>query len=293
MNQELLRAALNGLPLDGIRYFEQIGSTNDEAVRWAKQGAPNLSLVLADEQTGGRGKNGRKWYSPPGASLALSLIIAPEQTKPRSLPRLTALGALAVNAALKELYGLEAQIKWPNDVLVQRQKVCGVLVEAGWDGDQLQALVVGIGINVAPASTMDVNSPQTGNALPAASMEALLDRPVNRLELLRAVLANMLDWLPDLGSQEFLKSWQASLAFHGEWVQVTLGQGSPVVGLPNAGEDRSPTILAEGKVMGLSPSGSLRLRTAAGKTVRVSAGEVHLRPARAPVITRQASSSGL
>jgi BirA family biotin operon repressor/biotin-[acetyl-CoA-carboxylase] ligase len=145
-------AVLKDLPVGEIRCFEQIGSTNDEAARLVAQGAPHLTLVIAEEQTAGRGRGGNTWYSPAGASLAFSLILYPHHLEPYLLPRLTALGALAVKDALNKLYDLPAQIKWPNDVLVHRQKVCGVLAEAQFDGDQVKALVLGIGINVpAPA----------------------------------------------------------------------------------------------------------------------------------------------
>jgi len=275
MQATQVEAALKDLPVGGLRCFESVGSTNDEAARWAAQGAPHLALVIAEEQTAGRGRSGNTWYSPAGASLAFSLVLYPHQMEPYLLPRLTALGALAVKDALNKLYDLPAQIKWPNDVLVHRQKVSGVLAEAQWDGDQVKALVLGIGINVTAASTAQVN-PNT-DAIQATCVEALLGRPVDRLALLRAVLAEVISWQPRLATQDFLQAWESSLAFRGEWVQVSLGQSRGKDGLPGALEGLSPTI-EEGKVIGLSQDGSLRLRTASGETVKVSVGEMHLRP---------------
>ncbi len=275
MQATQIEAALQDLPVGGLRFFEQVGSTNDEATRWAAQGAPDLALVIANEQTAGRGRSGQTWYSPAGASLAFSLVLYPHQKEPYLLPRLTALGALAVKDALNNLYDLPAQIKWPNDVLVHRQKVCGVLAEAQWDGDQVKALVLGIGINVTAASTTQVNLKPDG--IRAASVEELLGRPVERIALLRAVLAEVIGWQTRLASQDFLQAWDSSLAFRGEWVQVSLGQSRGKDGLPGVLESRSPT-LEEGKVIGLSQDGSLRLRTASGEIVKVSVGEMHLRP---------------
>lgn len=278
MDIQDVQAALNKLPLGGIRYFPQVGSTNDEAARWVAQNAPNMSLVLTDEQTAGRGRTGRTWIAPAGSALTFSLILHPQQLGPHLLPRLTALGSLAVEETLRNYYDLPAQIKWPNDVLVHRQKICGVLTEAQWDGDQVKALILGIGINVARQSAMEANRVTIDSALPAASLEELLDRPVNRLYLLSKVLDEIIRWQPRLASQDFLQAWEANLAFRGEWVRINLGDSQGKDGLPRSLEGQSPTI-EEGKVMGLFQDGSLRLRTAAGEIVKVNVGEIHLRPA--------------
>ena len=132
----MLQESLSDLPLGEIRYYEQIGSTNTIAKQWAHAGAPDLSLVVADEQTAGRGRLDRIWVTHPGAALAFSLVMqlqsqstppAPRQEK--VLPFLTALGAVAVSAALRQEFGLTTEIKWPNDVLLNRRKVSGVLAE--------------------------------------------------------------------------------------------------------------------------------------------------------------------
>ena len=155
MNQSLLETRLADLPLGGIRYFERIGSTNDEAAAWLKQGCPDLALVVADAQSAGRGRAGRKWFTPPGAGLAFSLVLRAGDATRQLLAqgntaRLNGLGALAVCQALQEQHSLPAQIKWPNDVIVNGRKLAGVLAEAHWLGSELSAVVLGIGINLAP-----------------------------------------------------------------------------------------------------------------------------------------------
>ncbi|MCK5430875.1 MAG: biotin--[acetyl-CoA-carboxylase] ligase, partial [Anaerolineales bacterium] len=158
MDQPTLNKLLGDLSLGSIRYLNTVDSTNNLAAHWAKDGAPNLSLVISDEQTAGRGRLSRRWYTPPGAALAFSLIIqdtTQETVMPNSsLSRLTALGTLAVCDALKQSFPtqLQAQIKWPNDVLVAHHKLAGVLSEAFWQGEQLQTVILGIGINIAPES---------------------------------------------------------------------------------------------------------------------------------------------
>ncbi len=193
-----LEKLLSDLPLGALRYFSTVTSTNDLAARWAEAGAPDLALVVADEQTAGRGRLDRRWYTPPGAGLAFTLILENQgqvsgQTAQLHLPyspRYTALGALAVcdalNAALPAM--LPAQIKWPNDVVAQRRKLAGVLAEAQWHGSQLTAVILGIGINVAPESVL----PAEQLNFPATCVETALEKPVDRWGLLHAVLERLL-----------------------------------------------------------------------------------------------------
>jgi len=275
MDQTRLLKALDDLPLGAVKYFERVGSTNDEASTWVAQDAPDLALVIAEEQTAGRGRQGRIWTTVPGASLAFSLVIYPTEKSAHILPRLTALGALAVRDTLQKYYGLHSQIKWPNDVVVNRRKLAGVLAEAQWIGDQLGALVLGIGINIAAAS-IGTALREDGLRFPATYIESILERPVDRLELLHNVLAEVLRWRTRLASPEFLQEWEASLAFRGERVQIITGQSVGKDGLPPGLEGHPPTVV-EGMILGLAHDGSLRLRTQSGEVVTVRAGEVRLR----------------
>lgn len=268
MDGQLLQQALNGLPLGALRYYVQTGSTNVEAARWVDAGAPDLALVVADEQTAGRGRQGRSWYTPPGAALAFSLALRGDPRRilsletPAFLARLTALGAVAVCQALSQLYDLQAQIKWPNDVLLQRRKVCGVLAEAFWQGEQLIAVILGIGINVSPASL----PPDETLIYPATCVEAVLGKPASRLELLRSVIENLLRWRNRLSDPDFLAVWDALLAFKGEEVAVYIGTQ-----MTEPPEE-------EGVLLGLDARGCLRLRLQNGEERALCSGELRLRP---------------
>ena len=270
MDQESLEATLSDLNLGAVRYFDQLDSTNNAAARWVEQGAPNMALVVADEQTAGRGRVGRKWYTPPGSALAFSLILYPEGDQRYVLSRLTALGAVAVSEALRRGYGLQTQIKWPNDVLVERRKVCGVLAEAQWSGGSLEAVVLGIGINVSAGSIEGSGLKLANEKLnfPAAALEQFLHKSVEREALLKTILASIKEWLGKLGTQEFLQTWEARLAFRGEWVQIVPNE--------NSGEAEQP--VQEGKITGLAPDGALKLRISSGETITVQVGEMRLRP---------------
>jgi BirA family biotin operon repressor/biotin-[acetyl-CoA-carboxylase] ligase len=260
--------ALSDLSLGGIRYFKRIGSTSDEAVRWAADGAGDFSLVVAAEQTSGRGRAGRTWYSYPGASLAMSVILLPPEDASHILPRMSALGALAVRDALMNWYQLPVQIKWPNDILLQQRKVSGILAEAFWNGNEMAALILGIGVNIAANAVSHVNH-ELQNVFPATYLEAVLEQPVESVQLLRAILVELKKWRSQIDSAEFMQAWEDSLAYRGEWVQVISGQ---IAG----GEEVSR--YTEGRILGLSPDGSLKLHTLTGEVTSVQFGDVRLRP---------------
>ena len=264
----MLQEALSDLPLGEVRYYEQIGSTNTAALQWANAGAPDLSLVVADEQTAGRGRLDRVWVTPPGAALAFSLLMQlhgqsapPAPLTEEGMPFITALGAVAVSAALRKEFGLMAEIKWPNDVLLTRKKISGMLAETQWHGEKPISMVLGIGINVATKSI-----PQDIDLLyPATSVESVLGKPVDRWHLLHAVIEELLSWRSQLASTEFLQTWENQLAFMGEWVRIS-------------SHDAASTSIQEGVVLGLSPQGCLRLRTRSGRIAVVQSGDLHLRP---------------
>lgn len=256
MNQTSLQQTLSSLPLDGLRYFDSIGSTNDAALAWAAEGAPDLSLVIADEQTSGRGRAGRKWATPHGAALAFSLILRPTPGEATFPSLFTGLGALALVTALKH-HGLAAQVKWPNDVLINRKKCAGILVESVWTGESLEAVVLGMGVNVRAAAV----PPAAELLFPATSVEHELGHAPGRSEFLREILADILAWRPKIAGGELVNAWEEALAFKGESVWVGDGSGSPV----------------EGQIAGLESDGSLRFALR-DKIVTVHFGEMHLRP---------------
>ena len=257
MNPNELNKTLSKLPLGEIKYFESIGSTNDEALAWAANEAKDLSLVIADEQTAGRGRLDRKWFTPPDTALAFSLILRPTEDERPHLPRIVGLAALAVTDALKARR-LTPQIKWPNDVLVLGHKVAGILVESVWSGEDIDCVVIGVGINVLKGSV----PPEEVLNFPATSLEDELGYPPDRMEVLFEFLDNLITLRPRLSTDEFLNRWAESLAFLGEQVQVELGDQPPVLG----------------QLLGLESDGSLRLRNGHDKTVAVRFGDVRLRP---------------
>lgn len=271
MNEEALKRTLNGTGLAAWRYLARVDSTNSEAARWLEAGAPDLCLVLADHQLAGRGRLGRRWQTPPGVALAMSLILKDStliagkrwQTS-AALQLLSGLGAVALAEVLEEQYGLQVQIKWPNDVLVAGRKIAGILVEAHWMGDLLNGAVIGIGVNilkgaVPPAETL---------LFPAASLEDYLkDILPDRLAILRSLVVRLLAWLPRVEADDFLNAWETRLAWRGERVQVLRMTNDP-----------ESSSIVQGSINGLDSAGRLCLLSDAGETILVEVGDLKLRP---------------
>ena len=259
MDQLSLEAKLKNLPLGSIRYFKQIGSTNDLAAAWAAQGVSDLSLVIADEQISGRGRGQRKWFTPPRSALAFSLILSPAALNGAFLThqntaRLNGLGALAVQDAIKKQFDLPAQIKWPNDVLINGKKTAGILTESKWAGNRLAHVILGIGVNISPASV----PPEEQLNFPATCIETEIGKTVNRLDFLYVVLEVLLDWCAKLNTAEFITAWEENLALKSQKVQVFSDSGNP----------------QEGLIEGLNPDGSLRLRIESGEIIDLQIGEI-------------------
>jgi BirA family biotin operon repressor/biotin-[acetyl-CoA-carboxylase] ligase len=130
-----------------VLYHPQIGSTNEEAKRQGAQGVKHGTVIIADEQVAGKGRLGRNWSSPPGTGIWMSILLRPE-LQPVDAPKITLVAGLAVCKAVEKVTGLCARIKWPNDIVIQGKKVCGILTEMSAEMEQVNYIVLGIGMNV-------------------------------------------------------------------------------------------------------------------------------------------------
>jgi BirA family biotin operon repressor/biotin-[acetyl-CoA-carboxylase] ligase len=259
MNESSLKKTLSQLNIGGLRYFDSIGSTNDEAMAWAADGAPDLSLVIADEQTSGRGRLNRKWFTPAGSAIAASLILRPDDSLRPYHSRVVGLAALAIAEACKEL-NLNPQIKWPNDILVNGKKLAGILIENIWTGDRIDSLVIGMGINVHREAV----PPAEVLMFSATSIEHELGKtPPAREDLLRSVLKNFIEFHSRVGADGFIKAWDDLLAFRGCQVEIRAGGESPIIG----------------ELLGLESNGGLQLRDEHGRIISIHYGDVSLRAA--------------
>jgi BirA family transcriptional regulator, biotin operon repressor / biotin---[acetyl-CoA-carboxylase] ligase len=235
--------------------YPSIDSTNTRAVELAKNGAPDGTLVLAEEQIAGRGRLGRQWLSPPGSSLLFSIILRPN-LEPRQMQRLAMITSLAACEAVDKTTGLTVHIKWPNDLQISGCKVGGMLCEAGLNGQRLAFVVVGLGINV------NLSPVELGKLMvPATSLSHELGREVERLPLLSALLEYL-----DAAYQRLSAGWLP----HEDWRShlATLGQ-EVRVGLPGQ--------VINGLAEDVDADGALLVRQNDGSLITILAGDVTLR----------------
>lgn len=238
--------------------FKEITSTNSWLMAQAAQGEAEGAVALADVQTAGKGRLGRTWQSPPGAGLLFSILFRPKS--PATAGQAMMVVATGVVAGIAEVTGLSPRLKWPNDVLLGGRKVAGLLAEATTDPASGQTdVVVGVGLNVNLRAE-DFPPPPAGGT-PATSLLAALGRPVDRVSLLRAILAaTEIRYDAVLTGASPLPIWRGLLETLGQRVRVVGGE-APVEGIA---ED-------------VGPDGSLLVRTAEGDLVTIAAGEVSLR----------------
>lgn len=168
-----------------VRWLPSASSTMDVASALAHEGAPHGVVVVADEQTAGRGRRGTTWQSPPGAGLYFSMIVRPGQPSdgaPSATSLITLAAGVGVREGIERATGLAAHLKWPNDVLVGARKLAGILAEGVSIGTPHQAVIIGVGVNIQPAAyPPDV-------AARATSLERELGRPIDRRHVLDEML---------------------------------------------------------------------------------------------------------
>lgn len=233
-----------------VRYFSSIGSTNDEALAWMAAGAPTGAVVITDEQVKGKGRLGRVWHTPAGSALIVSVILRPQV---KALSQITMMGALAIYDVVKLLGCDDVGIKWPNDVQLCGRKVSGVLPEAVWEDGLLSGVVLGMGINVS------IDFQNTELAQKAISIEPVLGKSVDRLDLLSSLLRQVDYWADRLGSLELFETWKNRLVTLGRDVQVQTAER-----------------IVSGFAEMVDQDGALWVRQADGHVERVIAGDIAL-----------------
>lgn len=241
-----------------IEYLQTVDSTNRYARALAQQGAPHGTLVLADEQTAGRGRRGRGWISPAGEGVFMSLILRP-QAHPSQVARLSLLTALAVAEGIAGETGLDARIKWPNDIVVGGSKVCGMLLEMNADEQSVHDVVAGVGINVHQTAFPEEI------ARTASSLDLLSGRRQSRAALVRAFLGAF-ERATALSDADMMRAYRGRSA--------TLGQRVQVVSLSGTFTGLAEAITDAGALVVLGDDGERREVLAADVSVRGIMGYV-------------------
>jgi BirA family biotin operon repressor/biotin-[acetyl-CoA-carboxylase] ligase len=239
-----------------VHFFPAVSSTSDEAFRLANEGALHGEVVIAEQQTRGRGRRGRTWLSPPDKNLYLSAILRPELA-PQDAPQLTFVAAVAVAETVRES-GCEAWLKWPNDVEIRGRKVAGILTELSAEPGRVNFAVVGIGVN------LNSSADDFPDELKARATSVMIERGsrVPRALFAAALCAKLELWYDELmeeGFEPVLDRWRDLTSTLGMRLKVTLGEKD-----------------VEGVAEDVDKHGALIVRDDAGKSHRVVAGDVEV-----------------
>ena len=240
-----------------VLYFDTIDSTNTKAQELAEKGYPSGTLVVADKQESGKGRRGRSWVSPSGTGIFMTLMIKPD-INPNNASMLTLVAALAVAKAITSVTGEEALIKWPNDIVVNGKKVCGILTEMNAQFDYINHIVVGIGINVHNESF-----PEEISQMASSLMIEAGGKRFHRAQIIAETMSYFEQYY-----DTFLKTQDLS-ALVREYDELLVNRNKSVRVL-------DPKEPFDGKAMGITPKGELIVETWESRKL-VSSGEVSVR----------------
>lgn len=244
-----------------IYFYPETGSTNTDARKLAEQGAPHGTVVAADRQNAGKGRRGRTWQSPPGKDIYFTILLRPE-FPPDKAPMLTLVMALSVAEAVNEACGIEALIKWPNDITVNGKKICGILTEMNVESDYIRYVITGVGINVNRGNLPD----EIPDEIRASATSLILEtgKKIKRAPLLAKVLERM-----EVNYGKFVSSLDLCGLLE-DYNRLLVNRGKTVCIL-------DPKEEFEGTAEGITPSGELIVRKQDGTVINVYAGEVSIR----------------
>lgn len=254
-----------------LHYHPELGSTNEEAMTLARTGAPHGTLVLADRQTAGRGRHGRRWESPAGVGLWFSLLLRPDLPLDRTFG-VTAAAAIAVADTVERMSGRVAAIRWPNDVLVGGSKVAGLLAEVGSRGDRCAHLVLGVGLNV---NQVEQEFPAALRGA-ATSLRVLAGTPLDRAATLGVFLEAFELQYARLDAEDGARlraEWLRRAPVIGRDVRVDMGAPERA----GAGAaDPAPAEVFTARAVGLAADGALVVELPGGERREVRAADVRL-----------------
>lgn len=238
-----------------IHWFETVSSTNLTAQALALQGVPEGEIVIAEEQTQGRGRLGRSWSSPPYLNLYLSLILRPKFS-PTLAPQITLMAAVALADTVQSFIPFAPEIKWPNDILVRGQKLAGILTESACESDHILFVILGLGVNLNfPRERMpeEIRDKTT-------SLLSLTRKPVDRNVFTGRLIQNLdqcYGSLEESGFKAIRRRWEDYFRLQGKQVRVEMPDGR-----------------TSGKVIGVDMDGALIIEGKGGGRERILAGDV-------------------
>jgi len=240
-----------------IHYEESVDSTQKIALQLSLDGVPEGTVVIAEEQTSGRGRMARTWFSPKYTGVWMSVVLRPNLL-PQKAPQLTLVTAVAVVQAIEEIASLKPQIKWPNDILINGKKITGILTELQAESDRINSVIIGIGMNV----NQELEGYPEELRTIATSLRIETGKVINRAELIKLVLAK-LEYLYDLylteGFYPIKQLWESYAVSIGKMITARMLQGD-----------------LYGKALGITDDGALMMEDETGKVHLVYSADIEM-----------------
>ena len=236
--------------------YRRVDSTNAIAYELAEHGLAEGAVIFAEEQLRGKGRQGRAWQSPSGSGIYMSCVLKPHMT-PNEIPKITLVAAVAAARAIRDFTGLDAKIKWPNDILINGKKVCGILTEMKAEQDRIDFIILGIGINV---NTKAKDLPRGASSLREELRISGESDNISRVGLAKKMLEMMEEYynlLKNKGSGSIIEEWRELSAMLGSRVRISL-------------RDRT----FDAQAHNIDPDGALVVRLDSGILEKISSGDV-------------------
>lgn len=253
------REIYRGVATYRVEYLRECSSTQDIVDTLAKEGAPEGTTVVCEKLTRGRGRLGRKWEAGEGG-LWFTVLLRPPSIKPLQLISLAS--GVAVAKSIKELFNIDARVKWPNDVLINERKVCGILIEARAEADRIHYIMLGIGINVNNTLPAELESS-------AISIKSIVGIDVPRAPLLKNIIREI-----DSAYRKLIEGTSADIVREWSLYSSTIGRRVKAVMFDEE---------IEGVAIGLDEDGALLIEVKGGEVKKVIAGDIiHLRESAQP-----------
>jgi len=238
-----------------LYFYRSIESTNDKAKILSSNGAPEGTLIVADEQTAGRGRFNRRWFTPQGGNLAVSFIFRSNLTT-SDISQIPILGGLATAYAIEYVCNISPKLKWPNDIWVDQAKIAGILIETSYNIEMPEWFILGIGINVNCTPT-EVTNPSYG----VSCLADIIGYKIDRVDLLQQLVHNVGLLYNKLGKCSITEEWEERMLWKGQHIEVVDSGNNPI----------------EGIALGIATNGALLIQLSNGDRDRVYSGEIRLK----------------
>ncbi len=238
-----------------LYYCNTTSSTNNDAKTHALNGDPEGTLIVANEQTAGRGRFDRRWFTPQGSVLAVSFILRSKLSNPE-ISQIPMLGGLATAYAIEQVCNISPKLKWPNDIWIEQKKIAGILVETSYTENLPEWQILGVGINVN-SRPLKVTNP----SYDVSCLADIIGHKVDRVNLLQQLVHNVGLLYSQLDQNSIREEWQKRMLWKNQYIEVIDSGHNPI----------------EGIALGIESNGALIIQLSNGDQLKIYSGEIRLK----------------